>query len=143
MGLLKVFQKKTATPATEKSGAASVALGEEKPRVESAEASATAVRNPSRTPQTGVLVRRIVTEKATTQESLRKYIFAVAPEANKITIRTAVHQRYGVLPESVRVVNVRGRRVRRGRQQGVTKAWRKAIVTLPEGAQITSEKSAT
>lgn len=88
-------------------------------------------------------MRRIVTEKATTQESLRKYVFAVATDANKITISTAIHQRYGVSPESVRVINVRGRHVRRGRQQGVTKAWRKAIVTLPEGATIASEKSAT
>lgn len=90
-----------------------------------------------------VLLRRLVTEKAVGQASLGQYSFAVARSANKITIMRAITQRYGVKPLAVRVVNMRGSRVRFGRQQGMTGAWKKAIVQLPPGAKIEGEKAAT
>lgn len=91
----------------------------------------------------GTLVRRIVTEKATGGSARGQYTFAVAPEANKPMVRQAIQQRYGARPVAVRLANQRGRRVRFGLRWGTTKAWKKAVVTLPPGAKIEGEKAAT
>lgn len=90
-----------------------------------------------------VLIRRLVTEKATGRTSLGQYTFAVVPDANKITVRQAIFRRYGVKPLGVRMLNVRGRRVRFGLRSGVTRAWKKAVVKLPPGAKIEGEKAAS
>ena len=92
---------------------------------------------------TGVVLQRLVTEKASAGAARGQYSFAVAPGANKIMVRQALRQRYGVAPLKVRILNVRGRRVRSGRRPGATHPWKKAIVTMPEGAKIESEKPAS
>ncbi len=62
-------------------------------------------------------------------------------EANKIEIKKAVEEIFGVNVKDVNVVNVRGklkrRRTRQGVTQGYTRDYKKAIVTLmPESKPI-------
>lgn len=83
-----------------------------------------------------ILLRPLVTEKSTRLTSLRQYVFAVGRSANKIEVRRAVRALYGVDPARVNVLNVRGKAVRYGRTTGRTSAWRKAVVTLPQGQKI-------
>lgn len=92
---------------------------------------------------TGVVLRRLVTEKASAGAARAQYFFAVARGANKIMIRHALRQRYGVAPLKVRILNVRGRRLRSGRRRGATKPWKKAIATFPAGSKIEGEKPAS
>lgn len=82
------------------------------------------------------LVKPIVSEKAAALGALRQYVFAVQPQMNKVEIAKVVNALYGVSPVAVNIVNVRGKRVRTGRTQGVRKSWKKAIVTLKEGETI-------
>lgn len=89
-----------------------------------------------------VLVRPLVTEKATRQVAVGQYTFEVHPRANKIMVKKAVLQRYGVLPRHVTMTNLAARPVRFGRLQGMRKAWKKAVVTLPPGTKIEVEKTA-
>jgi len=84
----------------------------------------------------GILVRPLITEKASNMGQINKYIFEVAPKANKIQITQAIESRYGVKPIKINVINNSGRNVRFGRNLGKTKGWRKAIITLPEGKSI-------
>lgn len=84
----------------------------------------------------GVLVRPLVTEKASHLASVGQYVFSVHPDANRIEIRSAVKAMYGVLPVSVNIQIVRGKVVRFGRSNGKRKNWKKAIVTLPKGKTI-------
>jgi large subunit ribosomal protein L23 len=84
----------------------------------------------------GILVRPLITEKASNLASLNQYAFEVGLKANKIQITAAIEKRYGVKPISVNVINNRSRKVRFGRTSGSQKAWRKAIVTLPKGKTI-------
>lgn len=84
-----------------------------------------------------ILVRPLVTEKSAIMESQNKYSFLVAKNANKIQIKEAVKELYGVNPVAVNVVNVDGRRVRFGRGFGRRSDYRKAVVTLPAGKSIT------
>ncbi len=83
-----------------------------------------------------ILIKPLVTEKATNLGALNKYIFAVSPKANKIEIAKAVEEVYGIKPIGVNIIKVRGKIVRSGRISGERKDWKKAIVALPEGKTI-------
>lgn len=82
------------------------------------------------------LIRPVVSEKAAALSALRQYVFMVEPKMNKVEIAKVINALYGVTAVSVRIVNVRGKRVRTGRTQGVRKSWKKAMITLKEGESI-------
>ena len=77
-----------------------------------------------------IVIRPIITEKAMSGIAAKKYTFEVAKDANKIEIAKAVEELFGVKVDKVSTVNVRGRLRRQGRNQGYTRAWKKAYVTL-------------
>lgn len=88
-----------------------------------------------------VLIKPIITEKATrASEDANVYTFEVATNANKIQIRQAVEEAYGVSVTAVRTINVRpdrkSRYTKRGLQVGKTAARKKAMVQLAEGDAI-------
>jgi len=89
----------------------------------------------------GILIKPIITEKATTDSELNnRYSFQVNTKANKIEIKEAVEAAYGVSVEKVRTINVRPDRktkfTKTGIQHGKTNAVKKAIVQLAEGETI-------
>lgn len=88
-----------------------------------------------------ILLKPIVTEKMTEQgESLNRYGFIVNVRANKIQIKHAVEDMYGVTVDSVNTMRYAGksrsRYTKTGILQGRTNAYKKAIVTLSEGETI-------
>ena len=83
-----------------------------------------------------VLRRPVITEKSTLLAGQNKYCFEVAKDANKIQIKEAVEKTFKVGVVSVNVMNVPGKLRRRGRHQGMTRSWKKAIVTLRKGDKI-------
>jgi len=84
----------------------------------------------------GILIKPLITEKASNLAQHNQYVFEVSPKANKIQIAQAIEARYGIKPIKVNVLNNFGKIVTRGRDVGKTKDWRKAIVSLPEGKNI-------
>lgn len=81
-----------------------------------------------------ILIRPIVTEKSMIlAETENTYLFEVGPGANKIQIRKAVEDVFGVRVEDVRTLNVRGKNKRFGRFYGKRSNWKKAYVKLSEG----------
>jgi large subunit ribosomal protein L23 len=83
-----------------------------------------------------VIRRPIVTEKSTILAGANKYVFEVAPWANKIQIKQAVETAFNVNVVSVRTMNMRGKLRRVGRSRGMTPAWKKAIVEVRPGQKI-------
>jgi|SRR3954468_8267305 large subunit ribosomal protein L23 len=83
-----------------------------------------------------ILVRPIVTEKNTMLNEVGKYVFEVAPHANKIEIKRAVEVIFNVHVLTVNVLKVPGKMRRMGRTSGMTRSWKKAIVTLAAGERI-------
>ena len=68
-----------------------------------------------------------------------KYVFEVAPDANKIQIKHAIEEVFSnkkVQVLSVNIVRVPGKERRRGRSVGMTRSWKKAIVTLRAGQRL-------
>lgn len=80
-----------------------------------------------------VIVKPLISEKSAALASGRQYAFVVRKGANRLEVRRAVKQMYGVSPLSVNILNVRGKQMRFGRRAGSRSDWKKAIVTLPEG----------
>ncbi len=78
----------------------------------------------------------IRTEKGTTLEPLRKYLFRVNRKATKIAIKNAVEEIYSVKVLDVNTVIVPGKKKRVRQELGHTADWKKAIVTLREGHEI-------
>ncbi len=83
-----------------------------------------------------ILVKPLITEKATMLGAENKYVFAVSRDSNKIEIARAINEVYGIKPVSVNIIKVKGKNVRYGRTQGKQKDWKKAIIELPEGKTI-------
>ena len=83
-----------------------------------------------------ILVKPLITEKASNLGAHNKYVFVVSLKANKIEVAKAIADTYGVKPVKVNLANVSGKKVARGKVRGQRKDWRKAIVTLPAGQTI-------
>jgi large subunit ribosomal protein L23 len=79
-----------------------------------------------------VLKLPVVTEKSTKSQENRKYTFLVHLNANKIEVRKAVEEFYGVKVDSVNIIPVKGKVRLAGRGRTITKRHnaKKAIVTL-------------
>ncbi len=85
------------------------------------------------------IIRPVVSEKSTVLGDQGKYVFEVAPEANKIQIKRAVEEAFAnkkVQVDSVNIVHVTGKARRRGRSVGYTRSWKKAVVTLRAGQRL-------
>jgi large subunit ribosomal protein L23 len=85
------------------------------------------------------ILRPVVSEKSTVLGEQGKYVFEVAPDANKIQIKQAVEQAFAgkkVQVAAVNILHVVGKTRRRGRSIGHTRAWKKAVVTLKPGQRL-------
>ena len=77
-----------------------------------------------------VIIKPIMTEKSYTNIALGKYTFEVAINATKVEIKKAVEELFGVKVLKVNTMRYDGKSKRVGEHQGVTKAWKKAIVQI-------------
>jgi len=88
----------------------------------------------------GIIYRPIVTEKSTTQQEKRQYVFEVDLSANKLEIARAVSKKFNVTVTGVRTINYSGKTktqlTKKGRFSGKTSKFKKAIVTIKEGEKI-------
>ena len=82
-----------------------------------------------------IIIRPIITEKSMIGATEKKYTFEVAKKANKIEIAKAVEEIFGVKVAKVNTIHVRGRLRRQGRNQGYTRSWKKAYVTLTQDSK--------
>lgn len=79
-----------------------------------------------------VVLRPIITEKSMSGISDKRYTFEVAKTANKIEIKQAIEELFGVTVKKINTLNVRAKNKRMGVHAGRTRSWKKAIVTLDE-----------
>lgn len=78
-----------------------------------------------------------LSEKAGQMNKLNKYIFTVWGKSNKVEVRKVVESLYGVKVARINMITMAGKARRVGRRAGVTKAYKKAIVTLtPDSKKI-------
>ena len=88
-----------------------------------------------------IILKPVITEKMTgLGEKLNRYGFVVHKKANKLQIKQAVEELYGVDVVSVNTMNYSGKAKSRFTKSGVisgrTNSYKKAIITLADGDKI-------
>ena len=89
----------------------------------------------------GIIIKPIITEKMTALgDKLGRYGFVVDKRANKLQIKKAVKELYGVEVEDVNTMTYAGKTKSRFTKSGVlsgkTNSFKKAIITLAKGESI-------
>ena len=84
-----------------------------------------------------VVRRPLLTEKtASMQERCNQVCFEVAPKANKVEIKKAIETLFSVKVEAVNIVRMPSKRKRMFGRPGMSRPWKKAIVTLKQSETI-------
>ena len=83
-----------------------------------------------------IVIRPIISEKSYAMIEHNRYTFEVAKEAKKPEIATAVEEIFNVTVTDVNTMRVNGKPRRVRYNKGLTRSWKKAVVTLKEGDQI-------
>lgn len=83
-----------------------------------------------------VLLRPVITERSMTETNAGRYTFAVATDASKQEIASAVAEAFKVDVVAVNTIKVHGKERRLGRKIGRRPDWKKAIVTIAKGQKI-------
>lgn len=88
-------------------------------------------------PDHAILLKPVISEKSLRlNTSHNQYVFAVSTGTNKIEIKKAFFNVYGIMPLAVNILRGGGDSVRFGRTRGVGKIWKRAIVTIKKGEKI-------
>lgn len=83
-----------------------------------------------------ILRRPIITERSMESvfdkegNEIKKYTFEVPKTVNKVEIKKAVEEVFGVKVAKVNTMNFTGKLKRMGRAEGRRASWKKAVVTL-------------
>ena len=78
-----------------------------------------------------IIRKPIITEQSMESAEDKKYVFEVAPGANKIEIKKAIEEIFGVKVEKVTTINMKGKQKRNGAYPAGFRAnWKKAMVKL-------------
>ena len=78
-----------------------------------------------------VIISPVITEQSMEDLDIKKYAFKVAKDANKIEIKKAVEEIFGVTVIKVTTTHMRGKTRQQGRfPAGKSASWKKAVVKL-------------
>ncbi len=87
-----------------------------------------------------ILIKPILTEKATSSNDKGMFSFIVDKKANKVQVKKAIEKTYNVKVISVNTINVLGKSVSKFTKTGIVSgrkpSYKKAIVKLKEGEFI-------
>ena len=82
-----------------------------------------------------IVLRPVITERSMDNIEGKVYTFEVARSANKIEIKQAVEDLFGVSVKSVNTLNVKGKKKRMGRHEGRRASYKKAVVRLQDDSK--------
>jgi len=83
-----------------------------------------------------IIIRPIITEKSYSSIEHNRYTFEVDKRASKPQIADAVAEVFGVTVTRVNTMRMPGKSRRVRQATGMTRSWKKAVVTLKEGDSI-------
>ena len=87
-----------------------------------------------------IIVRPVISEKSMDETQRGKYTFRVHSDANKLMVKAAIEELFKVNVINVNVSTTKAkeksRNRKRGRVEGWSSPWKKAVVTLASGQKI-------
>lgn len=88
-----------------------------------------------------IILRPLMTEKVIAGEKMNKYTFLVKKDSNKIMLKQAIKEIYGVTPAKINLFAVKPKKVNRRGGTGIKGSkMKKAIVTLKSGQSLNKAK---
>lgn len=88
-----------------------------------------------------IIKKPLITEKSSFLGAENKYVFAVAKNATKNEIKKAIEGIYNVNVLSVNIIKVPAKSRRLGLVKGAKSGFKKAVVTVKQGENISEVKS--
>ena len=85
--------------------------------------------------QFDIILKPILSEKSYADIANKKYTFKVAKSSNKVDIKKAIEDIFGVKVKSVNTANIDVKLKRQGKTQGYTSDYKKAYVTLTKDSK--------
>ena len=83
-----------------------------------------------------IIIKPVITEQSMEATEDKKYVFQVAIDANKVEIKKAVEEIFGVKVEKVNTIRMEGKEKRQGNKpKGMTSEWKKAVVKLSRNSK--------
>ncbi|MCR3758015.1 50S ribosomal protein L23 [Clostridium felsineum] len=82
-----------------------------------------------------IIRKPVITEKSMADMADKKYTFIVDPHANKVQIKRAIEEVFGVKVEKVNTSNILGKTKRVGVHVGKRADFKKAMVKLTEDSK--------
>ena len=82
-----------------------------------------------------IIRKPIITEKSMAAMAEKKYTFVVHPEANKVQVKRAIEEVFGVKVKDVQTMNFLGKTKRVGVHVGKRADFKKAVVMLTEDSK--------
>ena len=83
-----------------------------------------------------IIIRPVITEQSMEDMDIKKYVFEVAKDANKVEIAKAIEEIFDVRVIKVTTTHMRGKTRRVGANpSGTSKSWKKAVVKLSEDSK--------
>ena len=84
-----------------------------------------------------IIYSPVITEKSSAlAEDGKTYVFKVDKRANKTQIKLAIEKAFGVKVKNINTLNTKPKKKRVGKYTGLTKTYKKAIITLVDGQTI-------
>ena len=78
-----------------------------------------------------IIIKPVITEQSMEEADEKKYVFKVAVDANKIEIKKAIEEIFGVKVEKVNTIRMEGKEKRQGAAPAGRRAsYKKAVVKL-------------
>ena len=77
-----------------------------------------------------IIIKPVITEQSMEATEEKKYVLQVANDANKIEIKKAIEEIFGVKVEKVNTIRMEGKMKRQGIFVGRRASWKKAMVKL-------------
>ena len=77
-----------------------------------------------------------ISEKATYLSDQGKYVFKIFSWANKIQVKEAITNLYGVRIKDIKIINIKPKKRTLRGSEGTKSGYKKAIVTLEKGEKI-------
>jgi len=85
---------------------------------------------------TNIIIAPVITEKSAAQAESNVYTFKISKDANKIEIKKAIEEAFGVTVVKINTLITKAKDKRVGKYTGKTKTFKKAFVTLKDGDKI-------
>lgn len=82
------------------------------------------------------IIKLHIAEKSTLLNEKGIYVFEISRKTNKVMVRRAIKEKYGVLPRKVNIINIPSKKISFRGKKGTKRGFKKAMVFLKKGDKI-------